>query len=174
MIINYLNFPAPTICVASPYVYVPYDSRYPLQFASMRVVLASLLPKAHIEHIGSTAVEGLGGKPIVDILVGVKDRSMASGVLVSAGFVIDATGGDEERVFFRREGGFHIHIVNFNSEAWRSPILFREMLRKNEELRLEYQRIKQEAIKSGLTGSDYRAAKHPFIERVINRVVSRQ
>ncbi|MBB5623498.1 GrpB-like predicted nucleotidyltransferase (UPF0157 family) [Pedobacter cryoconitis] len=34
-------------------------------------VMASLNPQ--IEHIGSTAVEGLSAKPIIDILIGVDD-----------------------------------------------------------------------------------------------------
>ena len=46
-----------------------YDPRWPRRFEMLRRALASLLkglPLA-IEHVGSTAVPGLPGKPIIDV-----------------------------------------------------------------------------------------------------------
>ena len=60
-----------------PVVIVPYDARWPKQFESERSRLQSILSGINfrIEHIGSTAVPGLGAKPIIDIMLGVNKRS---------------------------------------------------------------------------------------------------
>ena len=57
-------------------VIVPYDPRWPEMFAEERLHLLACLPVdlvGRIEHFGSTAIPGLAGKPIVDILVEVAD-----------------------------------------------------------------------------------------------------
>jgi GrpB-like predicted nucleotidyltransferase (UPF0157 family) len=50
----------------------PYSSAWPEWFAAEREVLEVVFSSANvqIEHIGSTAVPGLGAKPIIDILLG--------------------------------------------------------------------------------------------------------
>lgn len=57
----------------APVVIVPYDPKWPALFEGERVLLARVFSgvEATVEHVGSTAVPGLGGKPILDILVGV-------------------------------------------------------------------------------------------------------
>jgi GrpB-like predicted nucleotidyltransferase (UPF0157 family) len=50
----------------------PYSSAWPEWFAAEREVLEVVFSSANvqIEHIGSTAVPGLGAKPNIDILLG--------------------------------------------------------------------------------------------------------
>lgn len=52
-----------------------YDPSWPAQFeAERRRLHAALEPFiTTIEHVGSTAVPGLAAKPIIDLLVGVRD-----------------------------------------------------------------------------------------------------
>src|SRR4051794_39748141 len=52
---------------------VPYDPDWRRRFDEERSVLAAVLAgsDAIIEHVGSTAVPGLGAKPVIDILIGV-------------------------------------------------------------------------------------------------------
>lgn len=66
-------------------VIVDYDARWPGRFAAHRDRVARTLgPMAcSIEHIGSTAVPGLAAKPIIDLLVAVKDPEEES-VMVPA------------------------------------------------------------------------------------------
>lgn len=51
----------------------PYNSQWKEQFEMIKGELILCLRELHpvIEHIGSTAVEGLAAKPIIDIMVGV-------------------------------------------------------------------------------------------------------
>ena len=44
----------------------------------MKQQILETIGSTPIEHIGSTSVLGLGSKPIIDIMVGVKDREEAN------------------------------------------------------------------------------------------------
>ena len=60
--------------MASPsYRIVEYDHRWPALFEEEKalVVAATGIAPQHVEHIGSTAVPGLGAKPTIDLMVGV-------------------------------------------------------------------------------------------------------
>lgn len=52
---------------------VPYDPAWPRRFDEERRALTAVFAgtKTVIEHVGSTAVPGLGAKPVIDIIVGV-------------------------------------------------------------------------------------------------------
>jgi len=56
-------------------VIVDYDASWPERFVAHRDRVARALGPIvrTIEHIGSTAVPGLAAKPIIDLLVAVKD-----------------------------------------------------------------------------------------------------
>ena len=56
-----------------------YNTAWPDAFYIEKEMLNSLMGQANpvIEHIGSTAVPGLSAKPIIDIMVGLQDFSMA-------------------------------------------------------------------------------------------------
>lgn len=49
---------------------IPYSSKYPQIFQAIKGHILDLIPyKIEVEHIGSTAVSGLGGRNIIDILI---------------------------------------------------------------------------------------------------------
>lgn len=54
-----------------------YNPLWKQHFEALREELVSLLglPEPKIEHIGSTSVEGLSAKPIIDLLIGVADQA---------------------------------------------------------------------------------------------------
>ncbi|WP_413513159.1 GrpB family protein [Myroides odoratus] len=53
----------------------PYNSQWKEMFGEIKCQLEESLQsiQPRVEHIGSTAVEGLSAKPIIDIMIGVKD-----------------------------------------------------------------------------------------------------
>jgi GrpB-like predicted nucleotidyltransferase (UPF0157 family) len=54
---------------------VPYDESWPGRFEQERAILDRVIGSwvvGGIEHVGSTAVQGLAAKPVIDIMVGVK------------------------------------------------------------------------------------------------------
>jgi len=57
-----------------------YNPAWRDQFEIEKELLFTILSNTNfqIEHIGSTAVEGLGAKPIIDIMIGLEDFSFAN------------------------------------------------------------------------------------------------
>lgn len=55
----------------------PHDPKWKKQFESIKLELQFLLKPLNpqIDHIGSTAVEGLSAKPIIDIQIGVENET---------------------------------------------------------------------------------------------------
>lgn len=55
----------------------PYDPKWKTQFKSIKLALQSALKPLdpQIDHIGSTSVEGLSAKPIIDIQLGVANEA---------------------------------------------------------------------------------------------------
>jgi GrpB-like predicted nucleotidyltransferase (UPF0157 family) len=66
-------------------IIVPYDPDWPRRFEGERGVLAAVFEGcgAAVEHVGSTAVPGLGAKPVIDIMVSVPVLVVVEGVLAS-------------------------------------------------------------------------------------------
>lgn len=60
------------------YVFKPYKESFPELFDNEKKRIAALLgTDPVIEHIGSTAVPGLGGKGIIDIAIAVKKENLS-------------------------------------------------------------------------------------------------
>ncbi|MEK7505702.1 MAG: GrpB family protein [Patescibacteria group bacterium] len=56
------------------YDVVPYDENWPRQFEKYKSKLKKIFgDDVQIEHIGSTSVPGMGGKPCIDVLLIIKD-----------------------------------------------------------------------------------------------------
>src|SRR3990167_3953894 len=51
----------------------PYNKQFSQLFEKEKQKITAMLPNCEIQHIGSTSVPGLGGKGIIDILVGLKN-----------------------------------------------------------------------------------------------------
>ncbi|CAH0231999.1 Dephospho-CoA kinase [Peribacillus sp. Bi96] len=99
-----------------------------------------------VEHIGSTSVEGLGAKPILDIMAGVHhldEVDMFIEPLQSIGYVFVAHKEFPERRFFRkgqwRAGTHHLHFYKYGSEQWKNQLSFRDYLRTHPNVRNQHQ-----------------------------------
>ena len=127
-----------------------------------------------IEHVGSTAVPGLAGKPTVDIAVGVDSIDLPAGLvhrLAAAGFEHQP---DPERPWetrFVKGAGFPreviVHVVEWQGSKWREFLRFREALRADPELAAEYEQLKRSLVEGGAW---YRGVdKQELIERVLRQ-----
>ena len=123
------------------YVFRKYNPEYRIFFTSEKKNIAKALGSiAKIEHIGSTAIPGLGGKGILDIVVGVSKSKLleAKKKLENAGYEFREKASCPERLFFRidysyknRKRRIHIHLTKFNSQSWKEFIGFRYYLLKH-------------------------------------------
>jgi len=156
---------------------VAYDSTWVDGFKIESAGLARLLGpwrRGSIEHIGSTAVPGLCAKPVIDLMVGVSSLTAslpAKQVLADAGYQYSAYRADVMHWFCKPSFAFrthHIHLVPFESDLWLQRLAFRDALRTESGLAIEYAALKQELARTfEFDREAYTAAKAPFVARVL-------
>ena len=162
---------------------VDHDPEWSRAFEEERARIQSAIGKVSrgIEHYGSTAVEGLRAKPILDILVGVApldDWIRCRHPLETLGYdYADDAGVPGHHIFGRgrdRSERTHlVHVVEFNGEPWRWNLAFRDALRADAILRAEYLRIKEQAVSLAPEGrAKYNELKHAFIEGAKGRLAA--
>ena len=162
------------------YIFRKYNPEYQAFFAKEKRKLKELLGSpAKIEHIGSTAVMGLGGKPLVDILVGVPNILKAKKQLIKSGYNFGEKFSTQERLVFScdypyksRKRRVHLHVTKFNSRDWKEIISFRDYLIKHPEVAKKYTEIKKEAVKKACgDGEIYRNCKKKFIQNILRKAM---
>lgn len=157
---------------------VDYDPQWPAAFEQERQRIHSALGGVArgIEHYGSTSVEGLRAKPIIDILVGVSrldDWTECKLPLEKLGYDYAENAGVPNHFVFgrgrdRSERTHLLNIAEFNGPSWRACLKFRDALRADATLRAEYLKTKELAVALAPEGrARYNALKHSFIEEAI-------
>ena len=117
---------------------VLYDKAWPLWFAQISARLAPALPDGFtVEHVGSTAVPGLTGKPVIDVdVVAPGPAAVASGIaaLVQAGYRHRGDLGIPGREAFADTGSelpyHHLYLVVRGSAPHRDHVDLRDYLRR--------------------------------------------
>ena len=163
----------------APVNIVAYDSSWPEKFHAEKQLLTYALGEwivASIEHVGSTAVTGLVAKPVIDVMVPVeslKASRPAIDMLVGSGYTYYPYKGDVMHWFCKPSPAFrthHIHLVPFRSQLWHDRLAFREALRNDPQLALEYAELKQALAKQyEFDREAYTEAKAPFVARVLSQ-----
>ena len=162
------------------YIFREYKPEYKKFFRTKKTKLKKLLGKSvKIEHVGSTAIVGLGGKVIIDILVGIPKNKIEKvrEKLEKAGYLFSKKASTPDRLFLKKDyfhkGGkkrIHIHLTILNSEEWKDIILFRDYLKKHPELIEKYAKIKKSAAKKARgKGKIYRKQKEKFIKTILKK-----
>lgn len=141
--------------------------------AEIEPVIANLIVR--FEHVGSTSVEGLSAKPIIDIDVVIKDYSVFEELierLQSIGYIYEGDLGVVGREAFKYNDKpnlqeHHLYVCPENSKELNRHITFRDYLRLNEEAAREYGKIKLEAAKLYPYDIDkYLEYKSSFIQKI--------
>ena len=158
-----------------------YDIAWPLKFEEQKADIMNAIGNkvAGIEHIGSTAVPGLGAKPIIDIMVGLRQLSDAKECIeplrrIGYEYVPELEAEIPERRYFHRgpsnvpEKHYHLHMVEIDGEFWGVQVLFRDYLRTHSDCAREYCELKKDlAAKYRLNREAYTEAKSSFIKSTI-------
>jgi GrpB-like predicted nucleotidyltransferase (UPF0157 family) len=158
-------FPPPLTAMLKVNV-VEYDPQWPIQFAQIRdelaYALSDFLPRDtfDIQHVGSTSVEGLPAKPIIDIDIIVPAQFImeATQALTSHCYTYAYERGGIDRMVFRynshkldsggstpTENGSPRRAVYLNKSdgaALANHLVFRDILRGNKGMREEYGELK--------------------------------
>jgi GrpB-like predicted nucleotidyltransferase (UPF0157 family) len=163
--------------VDEPIVLAEYDPDWPGLFVAERGRIEAALGEiaTRIEHFGSTAVPGMAGKPIVDVMVGVRDLGSAAD-RISA---LEALGYENfgeifipGRVYLRRRGPPHFNIAMTveGGPFWNTQIMIRDYLRKHPPEVAAYCESKRSAYAQGCRMfSTYSQAKGPHLTALLER-----
>lgn len=164
-----------------------YNAAWPLKFEEQKRDLMKAIGNkvVAIEHIGSTAVPGLGAKPIIDIMVGLRQLSDAEDCVeplrrIGYEYVPELEAEIPERRYFQKgpsnvpEKHYHLHMVEIHGVFWNVQILFRDYLRMHSDSAQDYFRLKKDlAARYRLNRKAYTEAKTSFIRSTIAKARSK-
>lgn len=158
---------------------VEHDPSWAALFEQERAVLGGVFDgqAVGIEHIGSTSVPELCAKPIVDVLVGLRELELSDGqvgAMEALGYEYLGEYGRPGRFFFRkRPRTHHVHVVEYGGEHWNRQLTFRDALRSDAEERRRYDEFKRRLAAEGHSRDAYTELKTPFIREVEARARAR-
>ena len=166
----------------------PYNPGWAIAFEEISQVLRTALHDftINIEHVGSTAVPGRLAKPIVDIDIIVYSKNQLAATTASLekiGYASKGEQGITGRFAFRQTTyeapltnpknkwqTHHLYVCYADSLALKNHLLFRDALRKEQDLRHQYAALKKAlAGDSAVTKTTYAARKTAFIISVLTR-----
>ncbi len=155
-----------------------YNDSWPEYFQKEKTKILQYLEQAviiDIQHFGSTSIPGLAAKPIIDILVGFERFSVADKNIRSLNELnyqyVESVSLPGERLFLKKTPrSHHVHFVEYGTEHWSKPLIFRDYLKENEEERNLYEKLKRElAIKYRNDRIGYMNAKTSFIKERVGK-----
>lgn len=163
--------------IDEPIEVVNYDSAWPRLFdEEAKRLRAGITEQINcIEHFGSTAVAGMAGKPIVDLLFGVDDMAQAHRVaeqVAELGYENLGEALVPGRVYLRHRGSsnFNVVVVVHEGDLWKYFVLVRDYLRAHPAEVKAYSNAKRETVESGATTFlSYSHNKGPFLRDLAMR-----
>ena len=153
---------------------VPHNPKWhdAYQSESQRIINALGDNVVAVHHIGSTAIAGIYAKPIIDILVEVKDLFLLDSYSSTQSLSYEAMGefGIRDRRYFIKynldgERTHHLHMFKADSPQVSRHLAFRDYMRSHPESAREYSNLKRElAAKYPQNIDRYMDGKDGFIE----------
>lgn len=162
-----------------------HNSLWNVQFEELKNVYALYLKNIikDIEHVGSTAVQGLAAKPILDIDLIIDNENKLQevvSVLTGLGYEFRGDLGIKDRYAFRASTPtvphigthqtwpkHHLYCCIENSVSLNNHLMLRDVLRNNPILRMEYDQLKTELAAHTDDMDVYIEGKSDFIAKVL-------
>jgi GrpB-like predicted nucleotidyltransferase (UPF0157 family) len=155
----------------------PWNDAWTTSFEGEREAILDALGERAllVEHVGSTAVVGLAAKPIIDMLLGVRELESTDDYLPELrqlGYHFLDYPTNVDRYFFKkgRPRTHHLHVGQLGSAWMNDQIRFRDLLRTRPELRERYLTLKRNL--EGEFSTDrarYSESKGAFVRRVLSQ-----
>lgn len=159
-----------------------YNPKWKDQFIALKKMIieniGDLILK--VEHVGSTSVEGLAAKPIIDLDIVIEDNSKLPAVikgLKKLGYIHQGNLGIEGREAFKKvsEDRFqnhHLYVCPQDGRGYLEHIALRDYLRNNKKARIEYGKLKRKlADKFPYQVEKYCNAKSKFIAQILAETI---
>lgn len=156
---------------------VDYDPDWPRLFEreSHRIRTALGVGALRIEHVGSTSIPGLAAKPVIDIVLVVRDSADEPSYvtpLESAGYVlrIREPAWHQHRMLKGPDTDVNLHVFSAGCPEVDRMLLFRDWLCRDDVDRLLYERTKRElAGRPWKYTQNYADAKTAVVEQIMER-----
>lgn len=160
-----------------PIILTEHKTYWSEWYAEEVAMLGKVLPADRvvcISHIGSTAIEGIWAKPIIDILVEITEDSDFQSLkkyLIEAGYLCMSE--NEQRLSFNKgytENGFaervfHLHLRRAGDN---DELYFRDYLTAHPDAAKEYEKLKLSLWKQYEHDRDgYTEAKTEFVKNIL-------
>jgi len=147
-----------------------YNTDWLKQFLQIKEAINKNLSKIiAIEHVGSTSIDGMCAKPVIDIIIIIDrkdDFKIAKRELESIGYYHNGNQGAPGREVFKRNKllfdeildtiSHHLYVCSKDNDELKKEVLFRDYLKKHEDSKKAYYNIKKEIIQK--TGNENREA----------------
>ena len=144
--------------MTTPHVTVlPYDKAWKKDFEVIKAEVETALGElaVAVEHVGSTAVEGMSAKPCIDLDVVIADYGVFGEVverLAAIGYVHEGNLGIQGREAFDYTdkphlNKHHLYVCPKDSRELHRHTVFRDYLRSHPEAALAYSAVKEEAAR---------------------------
>jgi GrpB-like predicted nucleotidyltransferase (UPF0157 family) len=164
--------PAPeTITIA------PYNPEWPHRYQALSAEIRTALGNValSIEHVGSTSVERLAAKDVIDIDLTVADPRDEDGyipALERLGYVLTVREPSfhQHRCLRLAEPRANLHVFGPDCPEVIRHRMFRDWLRAHPEDRTLYEEAKRAAVPGGGNVMDYNARKQQAIRKIYDRL----
>ncbi|OJV13131.1 MAG: hypothetical protein BGO27_02780 [Alphaproteobacteria bacterium 33-17] len=155
---------------------LPYNPAWVEMFEKEANLITTALQDniMNIYHIGSTSVQGLYAKPIIDIILEVKNPKTTITALENLGYKYKGEYNIPMRLYFAKDK-FHLHVYPENHPEIELNIKFRDYLRENSGAREAYSNLKhnlisnEEAHNKQGKFSGYTVGKRELIDDIIRK-----
>jgi GrpB-like predicted nucleotidyltransferase (UPF0157 family) len=160
-------------------VIVPYDKNWPERYRLEAEKLTEIIGEQafSIHHIGSTSISNMKAKPIIDILVEVKNIETIDELneeMIKEGYLPKGENGIPGRRYFIKGKDVthkhHIHMFQTGNPEIKRHLHFRDYLSTHPEEAQAYGRLKEGlAQRFPEDGLSYTIGKDEFIKKVDNK-----
>ncbi len=132
------------------YLFQDYDPGWAIKFENEALKIKEVLGDQilDVQHIGSTSIQNLSAKPIIDIGIltpSIQDVQFFTSRLSPLGYDYKPDMSSMERIFLRKgiPVEYHLSITDARYGFWYRNITFRDYLRIHPEFVKEYEELKK-------------------------------
>ena len=170
---------------SKPVEVMPYNPEWKTAFCRIKEMLEGYVGDLciAIEHVGSTSVEGLSAKPVIDVdvvITGYEQLPLIVMKLSEAGYEHEGNLGVEGREAFKRTRNdeymsHHLYVCPVDGKGYQEHIAFRDYLRCNAEALRAYEDLKLDLAQQYKFDRDgYGRNKTDFISNILNHLSQSQ
>ena len=147
---------------------LPYDPRWREWFREIRNQLWAQVSDLALDivHVGSTSIEGMGAKPIIDIDIVVPDMGDIDEIVSRLGRIgyvhqgdLGVKGREAFGLDYKHKHAHNLYLCAVDSTAYRNHVLLKKHLTENPEAFRRYNDLKMGLAESSESLEDYWRSK---------------